>query len=166
MHEMRFQPTQGVITPSLKNVVTSAAGIGLLLALWLCLSDVHAQTRASEDLLPVTHPGVTTSGLSRDGVRALFSLRQQTWPDGHVVKVFVLPNRHPAHTRFAKEWLDVYPHQLQLAWDRVAFSGMGAAPHRVRDLSEMREKLANTPGALGYLERRCIDDTVHVISID
>ncbi len=166
MHEMRFQPIYGVITPFLKNGVTSAAGIALFLALWLCLSDVHAQTRASEDILLVTHPGVSTSSLSRDGVRALFSLRQQTWPDGRVVQVFVLPNRHPAHTRFAKEWLDVYPHQLQLAWDRVAFSGMGAAPHRVRDLPEMREKLATTPGALGYLERRCVDDTVHVISID
>ncbi|GEK49618.1 MULTISPECIES: hypothetical protein [Halomonadaceae] len=93
-------------------------------------------------------------------------MRQRTWPDGDAVQVFVLPNRDPVHARFTKEQLAVYPHQLQLAWDRMVFSGMGQAPNRVADQFEMREKIANTPGALGYLEREYLDENVQVISME
>ncbi|NDL70744.1 hypothetical protein GPL32_09550 [Halomonas alkaliphila] len=114
----------------------------------------------------VAHPTVATSWLNRDTTRAIFAMRQRTWPDGEAVQVFVLPNRDPVHARFAKEQLAVYPHQLQLAWDRMVFSGMGQAPNRVSNQLEMREKVANTPGALGYLEREYIDESVHVISME
>jgi len=114
----------------------------------------------------VAHPDVTTQHLTRDTTRATFAMRQRTWPDGQAVRVFVLDNNHPVHARFAKEQLAVYPHQLQLAWDRMVFSGTGQAPNRVRDQREMLERIATTPGALGYLEREYLDDRVQVISME
>ncbi len=93
-------------------------------------------------------------------------MRQRTWPDGQAVRVFVLSNSHPMHARFAKEQLAVYPHQLQLAWDRMVFSGTGQAPDRVSDQTEMHERVATTPGAIGYLEREYLDDRVQVISME
>ncbi|WP_089852303.1 hypothetical protein [Halomonas saccharevitans] len=114
----------------------------------------------------VAHPDVTTQHLTRDTTRAIFAMRQRTWPDGQAVRVYVLDNNHPVHARFAKEQLAVYPHQLQLAWDRMVFSGTGQAPNRVRDQREMLERIATTPGALGYLEREYLDDRVQVISME
>lgn len=93
-------------------------------------------------------------------------MRQRTWPDGQAIQVFVLPNRNHTHARFVKEQLAAYPHQLQLAWDRMVFSGMGQAPNRVRDLNEMRERVASTPGAVGYLEREYLDESIQVISVE
>jgi len=117
-------------------------------------------------ILLVAHPEVSTHQLKRDTTRAIFAMRQRTWPNGQAVRVFVLDNNHPVHARFAKEQLAVYPHQLQLAWDRMVFSGTGQAPDRVRDQREMRERIATTPGALGYLEREYLDDRVQVISME
>ncbi|MDI5892534.1 hypothetical protein [Halomonas rhizosphaerae] len=117
-------------------------------------------------ILLVAHPDVNTRQLKRDTTRAIFAMRQRTWPNGQAVRVFVLDNNHPVHARFAKEQLAVYPHQLQLAWDRMVFSGTGQAPDRVRDQAEMREQVATTPGALGYLEREYLDDRVQVISME
>ncbi|MCL7941857.1 hypothetical protein M8009_16320 [Halomonas sp. ATCH28] len=117
-------------------------------------------------ILLVAHPDVNTRQLKRDTTRAIFAMRQRTWPDGQAVRVFVLDNNHPVHARFAKEQLAVYPHQLQLAWDRMVFSGTGQAPDRVRDQAEMRERVATTPGAVGYLEREYLDDRVQVISME
>ncbi|APE32478.1 hypothetical protein BOX17_05175 [Halomonas aestuarii] len=137
----------------------------LVLLTGLSLSGTPA--RAQEDaVLLVANPDVTTRRLTRDTTRAIFAMRQRTWPDGQAVRVFVLDNNHPVHARFAKEQLSVYPHQLQLAWDRMVFSGTGQAPNRVRDQEEMRNRVANTPGALGYLEREYLDDSVQVISMD
>ncbi|MDP3536607.1 hypothetical protein P8S55_16015 [Halomonas sp. M1] len=126
-----------------------------------------AQTVADESVIVlVAHPDVPISWLTRDTTRAIFAMRQRTWPNGQAVQVFVLPNRDPVHARFTKEQLAVYPHQLQLAWDRVVFSGRGQAPNRVRNLTEMHEKVASTPGALGYLEREYLDESVQVISME
>ncbi|WP_372609827.1 hypothetical protein [Halomonas sp.] len=141
----------------------------VLAAVMLLTGLSRASTPASAqgvNLVVVAHPDVTIHQLTRDTTRAIFAMRQRTWPDGQAVRVFVLNNNHPIHARFAKEQLAVYPHQLQLAWDRMVFSGTGQAPNRVRDQEEMRKRIANTPGAIGYLRREYLDDRVQVISME
>lgn len=138
----------------------------VLTSLMLLASTVTSAQDQERSLAVVAHPGVMTHQLTRDTTRAIFAMRQRTWPDGQAVRVFVLDNNHPVHARFAKEQLAVYPHQLQLAWDRMVFSGTGQAPNRVRNQQEMLERIATTPGALGYLEREYLDDRVQVISME
>ncbi|MBB3332282.1 ABC-type phosphate transport system substrate-binding protein [Halomonas campaniensis] len=137
----------------------------LLLAL-LVLAGPAPVVADESPVLLVAHADVNTRQLTRDTTRAIFAMRQRTWPDGQAVRVFVLANDHPLHSRFAKERLAVFPHQLQLAWDRMVFSGTGQAPTRVFTQVEMRERIASTPGALGYLEREYLDDRVQVISVE
>ncbi|MCE8021009.1 hypothetical protein HOP51_12945 [Halomonas sp. MCCC 1A11036] len=123
-------------------------------------------TALERQVVLIAHPTVANTSLTRDTTRAIFAMRQRSWPDGQAVRVFVLPNDHPVHARFAKERLSVYPHQLQLAWDRMVFSGTGQAPSQVNTQSEMLERVATTPGALGYLEREYLDERVQVITMD
>lgn len=137
----------------------------LILLVGLTFAATNAIAREAP-LYLVAHPDVATRWLNRDTTRAIFAMRQRTWPDGQAVRVFVLSNSHPVHARFAKEQLAVYPHQLQLAWDRMVFSGTGQAPDRVSDQAEMHEHVATTPGAIGYLEREYLDDRVQVISME
>ena len=137
-----------------------------LLAAFMALSWPSSAAAVENQVLLVAHPDVRTARLTRDTTRAIFAMRQRTWPDGQAVRVFVLANDHPLHARFTKERLAVYPHQLQLAWDRMVFSGTGQAPDRVRGQIEMRERIANTPGALGYLDREYLDDRIQVISME
>ncbi|MFP4138095.1 MAG: hypothetical protein ACOC0M_05135 [Halomonas sp.] len=136
--------------------------------LLLCLLTLAGGAAAADEqeILLVGHADVATQRLTRDTTRAIFAMRQRTWPNGQAARVFVLPNSHPIHERFVKEHLAVYPHQLQLAWDRTVFSGTGQAPDRVRDQDEMRERIASTPGAVGYLEREYLDERIQVISMD
>lgn len=137
-----------------------------LLTLLTLLMLAGAPAMADEPVFIVAHADVDTQHLNRDTARAIFAMRQRTWPNGQAARVFVLGNDHPVHARFAKENLTVYPHQLQLAWDRMVFSGTGQAPNRVTNQSEMQERIATTPGALGYLERGYLDDRIQVISME
>lgn len=139
----------------------------MLVIFTVCLSLASSPSLAREpEILLVANPNVAIHRLNRDTTRAIISMRQRSWPDGQAVRVFVLDNNHPVHARFTKEQLSVYPHQLQLAWDRMVFSGTGQAPDRVTNQVEMRERVASTPGALGYLEREYLDDSIQVISMD
>ena len=113
----------------------------------------------------VTYAGVSEKALSINSLRSIFSMRLKTWPDGTKVRVFVLSDDDPLHQSFSKEKLNVFPYQLRAMWDRLVFSGTGQAPTQVKTNEEMLEKIANTPGAIGYLLRANMSDNVNVLKI-
>ncbi len=92
-----------------------------------------------------------TQQLSREELREIFFGRQTRWPDGSPLRVFVLPDKHPVHIRFAKEILGIYPYQLRSAWDRMIYSGTGTPPVIVESLEQMQLQIERTPGAIGYI---------------
>jgi hypothetical protein len=95
--------------------------------------------------------------LTIETIREIFFMRLSTWPDGSPIHVFVLPDNHPLHIRFAKEILGVYPFQLRSAWDRLVFSGTGVSPTTVESEEEMRARIESTPGSIGYTDKQSGD---------
>jgi ABC-type phosphate transport system substrate-binding protein len=93
-------------------------------------------------------------------------MRMTKWPDGSAIRVFVLGGRNPAHIAFCKEILDVYPYQLQVSWDRLVYSGTGQAPIELDSEQEMLAQVAATPGAIGYLTRRMVNDHVRILPVE
>lgn len=137
----------------------------LLACLLLGMLCVINSVQASEPYQLVVNPGVSEQTLSKNATRAIFSMRLQTWPDGSPIRVFVLPDDHPAHKDFAKEIVGVFPYQLRAAWDRLVFSGTGQSPLEVGSEEEMRTKVASTPGAIGYLRGGMVNDQVRALQI-
>ncbi len=113
----------------------------------------------------IVNPGLENEGLKLNALRAIFSMRLRAWSDGTPVKVFVLSDDARVHVSFSKKKLQIFPHQLRYAWDRLVYSGTGQAPMKVGSEEEMLKKVAATPGAIGYLPEDLIDETVHVLHI-
>ena len=130
-----------------------------------CFLFVTDDAKANESYHIVTHSEVNETSVSVNVLRAIFSMRMRTWPDGSLIKVFVLPDNDDLHHHFSKEQLNVFPYQLRLAWDRLVFSGTGQAPISVSSHEEMLTMIANTPGAIGYLESTYISDDINVLKI-
>jgi hypothetical protein len=122
--------------------------------------------RAEPVFVFVNQASSAAAALPKNALSAVFGMRLRTWPDGSPIKVFVLPSDHLVHIRFCKQVLRVFPHQLRTAWDRLVYSGTGQAPTEVGSEAEMREKLATTPGAIGYLERNSLDDNIKILPTD
>ena len=114
----------------------------------------------------VANPSAPADALSPTALRAIFSMRLRSWPDGSPVRVFVLPDDAPAHVHFAKQLLSIFPHQLRRAWDRGVYSGTGQAPNTVESEAAMRAAVASTSGAIGYLPREMVDESVRVIEVE
>ncbi len=98
----------------------------------------------------IVNPSVTQEISSRE-LRSIFSMRRRTWKDGSAIRVFVLPDDHLTHKAFCKNKLGIFPHRLRKTWDRLVFTGTGQAPFEVASLKEMRSRVLETPGAIGYL---------------
>jgi hypothetical protein len=130
----------------------------------LLLCGLQAGAAHAADVV-ITHPGNANVSLPLPSVRAIFSMRLNTWPDGTQVNVFVLPDRHPAHARFSRTVLKMLPYRLRREWDRLVFSGTGIAPIEVSDEAEMRHRVASTPGSIGYLDERLVDESVRALTV-
>lgn len=140
---------------------------GILLPTLLIMLLFTDNALSSDEAVEViTYPGTDVSYLSKNLLRSVFSMRLRTWQDGVPIRVFVLPDDAPLHSIFAKKKLNVFPYQLRSAWDRLVYSGTGQAPLVVHSEEEMREKIATTPGSIGYLNENKIDGSVQVVHIN
>lgn len=162
------------VTPTLENKgpdwihrVGSLAALGLLLpvivagCLWggAVLSADRGGARGADSdpkVQVIVNRSVDVPSLSQYKLRTLFGMRLSSWPNGMPVHVFVLPDKHPLHRRFAKQLLEVFPHQLRRAWNNLIYSGLGQAPTVVATEQEMRDRVAATPGAVGYVNSSTI----------
>jgi ABC-type phosphate transport system substrate-binding protein len=102
----------------------------------------------------VIHPQSSTAQISRSLLRGIFGMRVRTWPDGTPVRVYVLEDDDPTHVEFCKSVLRIYPYQLRQNWDRLVYSGTGQPPIGVSSEQELLRLVAQTPGAIGYLNRK------------
>ncbi len=133
--------------------------------LFSCFLFVADQAQANSHYHIVAHSGVSEKSISVNVLRAIFGMRLRNWSDGSLIKVFVFADDDALHHDFSKGQLNVFPYQLRLAWDRLVFSGTGQAPIRVNSHEEMLSKVANTPGAIGYIESNYINDDIHILQI-
>jgi len=114
----------------------------------------------------IAHKGVSPNALSLATARSIFGMRQVKWPDGAPIRVFVLPDPHPTHGALCKERLNLFPYQLRQSWDRSVYSGMAQAPSEVSSEEELMNRVAATPGAIGYVRKARGHDPVKILRID
>lgn len=131
---------------------------------WLLLLLLLATSASAVEV--IVHRGTPGTTLSLASARALFGMRMVKWPDGRPVRVFVLMDSHPAHDALCKEKLNLYPYQLRQSWDRLVYSGMAQAPTEVSSEEEMVNRVAATPGAIGYVRKVKTNDPVKVLHVD
>lgn len=127
---------------------------------------LNASLYAKAEEVVVVNPDVMRETLSKNALRAIFGMRLRTWPDGQPIKVFVFKDNNPIHANFAKSQLSIFPHQLRRAWDRLVYSGTGQAPSQVNSVEDMREAIAATPGAIGYMEADRVTDRIRVLEVE
>ncbi len=107
-------------------------------------------------------------------VRSIFSLKLRQWRTGERVIVVSYSDENGGaeeeHEKFCKNVLKIFPHQLQLAWDRATYSGIGIPPKKVDSVEQMIEFISKTKGAIGYVDSEGVDvdsiDGIKVIEVD
>lgn len=126
------------------------AAIGFFLAIILVFAIPPA--RANGEPVVIVNSRVGISSADSATLRGIFSMAIRAWPDRTPVRVFVLPTGSPIHGQFCRTVLGLYPYQLQRAWDRLLFAGVGTRPTVVTSLQEMLERVRTVPGAIGYID--------------
>ena len=124
-----------------------------------------AESNPETNLVLITNPSVINDVYRTHTVRAIFGLRLTTWPDGQAITVFVRNSDSQAHLDFCRDILRMLPYRLSRNWDRLLFSGTGMIPETVTSDEEMLTRVAETPGAIGYISAEKINDSVSVLEV-
>lgn len=140
------------------------AQLVFLLLLIVIMSQVLSAPLQS--VVPVVNSKLTQTSVSLNGLSAIFRMRLRQWQDGSPITVYVLRDNDPIHKQFCKQVLNVFPHQMRRSWNKLVFSGTGQAPITVSSIEEMIDKIASTPGAIGYLSAENINENIRILVIN
>jgi ABC-type phosphate transport system substrate-binding protein len=121
--------------------------IAVLIYLFLASSVVADSSKVEV----IVNRQVNIEALALRDLRAIYSMKKRFWQDNQPITVYVLPNDANEHRLFSKKRLNVFPSQLESIWYRQVYTGTGSAPVTLSSIEEMIERVAETPGAIGYL---------------
>jgi len=130
----------------------------LFLSLLLLTTTVNA-----EEI--IVNKQVTRDNIPQSTLRAIFGMRIRNWPNNDPITVFILKDRNQ-HEKFVKNMLGIPYHQLQRSLDIILFSGIGQAPITVSSMDEMKDKIYDTAGAIGYVPCGQADRSSRVLTIN
>lgn len=131
----------------------------LLFALLVLL----APTSVPAEVVVVVGAGSGIKSLTQDEVINIFLGRYRKLPSGILARPYDLPAGDELRTVFYRKLVDKNPAEISAYWARLYFSGKAKPPEVSASVQEMIKAVATVEGAIGYVERRQVDERVRIV---
>ncbi len=115
------------------------------------------------ELVVVANPAVKLASIRQADLARLFMGQASSLPDGtRAVAINVAGERRE---QFYQQVLGKSPAQMEKYWARMIFTGK-AQPLREVAAKDLKGLLADTPGAIGYIDAAQVDGSLRVIRLE
>ncbi len=118
---------------------------------------------ATADIVIIGHPDSNTGTLDAQSVKKLFLGERKAFPSGY----HATPMNHvvgsPDRKEFFSSVLGMAESSHNRHWKRKLSTGGGNSPIELSSHDEVLRSIANTPGSIGYIDARLVNDTVKVL---
>lgn len=111
----------------------------------------------------IGNPSLPVSQLNVQQVSDLFLGKTKKLPDGTAVTVVDHQDGEPVKEEFYKNVIGKSPNQLKAYWAKIVFTGEGAPPKALAGDQAVKQHVATTPGAIGYVDDKVVDGSVKVL---
>ncbi|HEY5994675.1 MAG TPA: phosphate ABC transporter substrate-binding protein [Gallionellaceae bacterium] len=139
--------------------------IKIFCVLLYCAGSLAAQTASAGELLVVVGNNSAVGSLDKTQVRNIFLGRVSSFPGGQTATPVDQPESSPLRDEFYVKVANLSAAEVKARWAQLAFTGRGEPP-RVADNSKEIKKILNaTPGAIGYIKKSDIDDSVKIVFV-
>lgn len=125
----------------------------------LCFTQAHAAQAV------VVSAKSTVPSLTADQVSQLFLGKSATLPGGAAAVLIDQPEGSPARDEFYTKAAGKNSAQMKSLWSRLTFSGAAQPPKVVAGPAEVKKAVAETAGAIGYIDKGAVDATVKVLLV-
>lgn len=115
------------------------------------------------DVLVVVSAKSALTTLDKNQVRDVFLGKVTSLPDGRSAALIDQPESSPLREEFYSKVTNKSAAQAKAYWAKLSFTGRGVPPHESADSGDIKKMINSTPGAIGYIEKSALDDSVKVI---
>jgi len=116
------------------------------------------------DILIIAHPGVQSESLDHDAIADMYRQRKTKWDSGETIRVVMLKTG-TTHDAFVEDFVRTTPAKLKKIWKKVVFTGAGTPPKILKTEADLIEFVAETAGAIGYIDAATPHEGVNVIAL-
>ncbi|NOX76615.1 MAG: phosphate ABC transporter substrate-binding protein [Gammaproteobacteria bacterium] len=135
---------------------------GLLISTALLLASA---TVFADEVVIIVHPSNPLTEISTDDVKKIYLGKKKFFPGGGNVIPGEQPSNTESHKFFYDSIIGKSETELRSYWSRRIFSGKGTPPKVIGYDRIVKERVASTPLAMGYIMRSEIDNTVKVLDL-
>jgi len=111
----------------------------------------------------IANPGIGVDSLTKEQVSQIFLGNITTLPNGTRIVVADHQDGDPIKDAFYSTVLGMRPTQLKAYWAKIIFTGEGLPPKALFGDKSVKEFVASTPGAIGYISAQSVDSSVKVL---
>ncbi|MCU0452450.1 MAG: hypothetical protein MUE68_02235 [Bacteroidetes bacterium] len=130
----------------------------ILLLLVLTLLPVMAAAQVAI----IANPSVQEYTIDRSLVVKFYTLAESKWSDGSMATVVDLKPDHPVRAKML-DLIGKEPIELRRIWLKAVASGAAKSPDVLATEEEIMERVASTPGAVGYVSANKVGKGVKVL---
>ncbi len=139
----------------------------LCICIAAALSVPFVAIAASNDLAVVVNKANSTSNLTKSELRKLVLGEQESWPGGMKVTITLLGPGNPERAAVLRAVCRMSEDEYAQHAMHSDFVGEKTnAPRIVSSSAAVRQMVASTPGAIGFIPLGEVNDTVKVVSVE
>lgn len=106
---------------------------------------------ASEELIVIVNPGLGPKSLSAADLEAIFTARQEFWPNGDRITAINFPAKHPLRVEFDRVVLHMDPDTVARYWIDRRVRGGNRPPRTVADAGTIVKVVEHLKSAISYV---------------
>lgn len=118
---------------------------------------------SSAEVLVVTAAHSQLVALSSNQICDLFTGKSTQLSTGTPVVLIDQAELNPLREEFYFKIAHKSAAQIKANWAKLYFTGRGIPPREANNSEHVKKMLATIPGAIGYIERSSLDDSVKII---
>jgi len=103
--------------------------------------------------------------LPRQHLADLYLGRTSRFPDGRRAAPIDLEPGAPERAEFYERYLGRSPAEMKSHWSKLIFTGRGRPPPDVPSGQAVKERIADDPSAIGYVDETLVDGSVRVVRV-
>jgi ABC-type phosphate transport system substrate-binding protein len=125
-----------------------------------CIAGGHA---AMADVVAVVSTRSPVTALSKNQLLDIFLGRANRYPDGTPASPIDQAEGSPLRDEFYIKVAGQTAAQMLAYWSKIIFTGRGQPPPTVSNDAEMKKRIRDITGAIGYIDRAAVDDSVRIV---
>lgn len=141
-------------------------GGNLMKRLGICLLCmlIFSSGIAWADIVIIAHQDVSETTVTEKDLQEMFLGKRVQWKDNTAIHpVTVKDQKH--HSVFLKQYVNKSSAKWNAHWKRMVFTGNGTPPKQFATQQELLDYVANTAGAIGYVDNGPSVENVTIIAV-